>query len=217
MESSTASHGGAAIKPLRIGLTGGIGSGKSAVATRLAQHGAHIIDADIIAHALTAVNGNAIPALCAHFGPSILMPDGSLNRTAMRERIFAKGEEKRVLEAILHPLIRAAMWAEAAHPPAHCPYQVLVIPLLAEHPSWRESLDLIAVVDCANETQIRRVQKRNGLSRRQIESILASQATRETRLAIADIVIHNEGDQEALDDAVAELHSSLLQRAASRD
>ena len=183
------------MKPLIVGLTGGIGSGKSAAADRFAAHGAPVIDTDAIAHELTAPGGAAMPSIVAAFGPLMQAANGALDRAAMRAHVFAVPEERKRLEAILHPLIRAESDRRIALAAASnaCPYLILMVPLLVESSSYRERVDRVAVVDCATETQVARVMARSGLSRAEVERILAAQATREARLAAADDVIDNDG------------------------
>ena len=182
-----------------IGLTGGIGSGKSYVADRLAERDDTIVDTDAIAHEISASGGAAIPKLVQAFGPGILRADGAMDRDAMRALAFSDAAAKARLEQITHPLIReiallrgAAAQASGAHP-----YLVYVVPLLVEslagHQSWRALVDRILVVDCPVETQIARVIARNGLPRSQVEAIIARQASRDARLAAADDVIDNSG------------------------
>lgn len=200
--------------PFTVALTGGIGSGKSAVADRFAAQGAGIVDTDLIAHALTAPGGAAMPAISAAFGPGFMAGDGSLDRDRMRAHVFAEPAARRRLEAILHPMIRAE--AEARRAVLRTPYAMMVIPLLVESGDPRGRFDRIAVVDCTPETQVRRVMTRSGLSRAAVEGILAAQATRAQRLAVADDVIDNEGPLSALDDAVAALHGRYLSCARER-
>lgn len=190
-----------------VGLTGGIGSGKSAAAERFGALGAGIVDTDAVAHALTAPGGAAVPAIAAAFGPEVLTPEGALDRAAMRQRVFADPAERKRLEAILHPMIRdecerllEATFAGGA------PYALLVVPLLAESGSYRERVDRVLVVDCPEALQIERVMRRNGLSAVEAQAILAAQASRTQRLAIADDVIANTGDLAKLADDVAGLH-----------
>ncbi|RCS57540.1 dephospho-CoA kinase [Parvibium lacunae] len=197
--------------PLRIGMTGGIGSGKSAAAHYFAHLGATIIDSDQIAHQLTTSGGLAIPAIRQHFGTDYLTTNGSLDRQRMRERIFQDHVAKRTLEAILHPLIRAACWQQAQESAA-APYQIWVIPLLYEHPDWQENLDRILVIDCDEETQIHRVMQRSQLTREAVEQILRQQAKRIDRLSIANDVIVNIGDFAALQQQVDALHQLYLNR-----
>jgi dephospho-CoA kinase len=174
--------------PLRIGLTGGIGSGKSTVAGMLARRGARIIDTDAIAHRLTGANGAAMPALRLAFGDAIAAPDGALDREMMRTLVFADPDARRRLEALLHPLIGAEAQREAGA--ATSGVVVFDVPLLAESPRWRRRVARVLVVDCTHETQVERIVRR-------------SEAARAARRAIADAVIFNDGiDLEALDAAV---------------
>ena len=191
---------------LRIGLTGGIGSGKSAVADLLAAKGAAIVDADAVAHQLTAYGGRAMPALIEAFGAGICNAQGALDRAAMRERVFHDPQTRTRLESILHPLIGDAMRDAASH--AVGDYLVLVVPLLVEHlDRWRPQIDRICVVDCPEAMQIARVAARSGLTPETIAAILAAQATRTQRLAVADDVIDNGGDRQALMAQVSALHA----------
>lgn len=180
-----------AFKRFSVGLTGGIGSGKSAVAELLAQQGAAIIDTDQIAHALTAPGGAAMTPIAEQFGDSFLTPEGALNRAAMRERVFSDAGAKQQLEAILHPLIRQQTQIDAEQ--AIGPYLVFVVPLLVESGRWRQQVDRVLVVDCSPDTQVARVMARNGLQRAAVEAIIASQAPRAQRLAAADCVVCNDG------------------------
>lgn len=191
---------------LRIGLTGGIGSGKSLVASLLARRGAAVVDADHVAHVLTAAGGAAMPALIDAFGAGICDASGALDRAAMRQRVFSRPDERARLEAILHPRIRQALREQAAQ--AQGEYVVLVVPLLVEHlAQWRADLDRVCVVDCPRELQIARVRARSGLDEQTIAAILAAQASREQRLAVADDVIDNSGTQAALQTQVDALHA----------
>ncbi len=177
----------------RIGLTGGIGSGKSTVAALLAEHGAAVIDADAISRATTAPSGAALPAIAREFGPQLIGPDGALDRAAMRELVFRDDGARQRLEAIVHPLVSAETDRQAALALA-AGHSVLVfdVPLLVESGArWRERVDRVVVVDCEPETQIARVMARNQLPRQQVEQILAAQATRTQRLAAADAVVFN--------------------------
>lgn len=176
---------------VRLGLTGGIGSGKSTVAALLVESGAVLIDADAISRASTAAGGSAIEAVRAAFGDEFITADQAMDRDRMRARIFADPTARAQLERIIHPIVRAEIDQQLAALPRGV--AVLDLPLLAESSAWRERCDLIWVVDCAPETQIRRVMQRNGWPRSQVEAVLAAQASREQRLAIADCVIDNEG------------------------
>lgn len=175
----------------RLGVTGGIGSGKSTVARRLGELGAHVIDADAAARLVCAPGGRAMPALVAQFGPDCALPDGGLNRDWMRAQTFADPGVRRILETILHPLIGQAMADEAANSASTC--LVFDIPLLVESPRWRPQLDRVLVVDCDHATQVQRVQARNGWTVQQIERVIEQQADRQQRLAAADWVINNHG------------------------
>ncbi|GAA0780283.1 dephospho-CoA kinase [Castellaniella ginsengisoli] len=197
-----------------IGLTGGIGSGKSMVADWLAEWGAAVIDTDRIAHDLTAPGGAAIEAVRAAFGAQAITPEGALDRNWMRERVFADPDARRQLESVLHPLIDQAVRAQAER--AQGPYVVFVVPLLVESGRWRDRVDRICVVDCDPETQIRRVQARSGLTRDTIGRIMSAQASRADRLAAADDVIVNDEstDPGALRRRAFQQHQRWCARAA---
>lgn len=175
---------------VRVGLTGGIGSGKSTVAAMLAELGATVIDADAISRASTAAGGSAMGAIRAQFGPEFVTASGALDRDRMRARIFAEPAARAELEAIIHPLVRAEMAARCAAMQGGC--AVLDLPLLAESPAWQAQVDCVWVVDCTPETQVRRVMARNHWTREQVEAVLAAQATRAERLALAHVVIDND-------------------------
>jgi dephospho-CoA kinase len=177
-------------RPVRIGLTGGIGSGKSTVAHMLQQLGCQLVDADAISRASTAPGGAAMQSIAQAFGPALLTAEGALNRDAMRQLVFSNPDAKKQLESIIHPIVREQIEAACNTPTAPC--VVLDIPLLAESRSWQDRVDTIWVVDCSPQTQIQRVMQRNGWSREQVEQVLAAQATREQRLAIAHTVLHND-------------------------
>jgi dephospho-CoA kinase len=196
-----------------VGLTGGISSGKSAVADLFAAQGVRIIDADVIAHTLTAPQGAAMPAIRAAFGEAMITAEGALDRAAMRARVFAEPQERQRLEAILHPLIRAETDRQAAASLGLAPYVVLVIPLLVESGAYRGRVDRLVVVDCPEATQISRVMARNGLSAEEVERIMQTQATRAQRLAVADDLIDNGGGLAALAPQVLRLHRKYLELA----
>jgi len=200
------------VKPYVVGLTGGIGSGKSAAADRFAALGASLVDTDRIAHALTALDGAAIPAIRAAFGTQMIAADGSMDRGAMRALVFQRPEARRELEAILHPMIRSS--SDGACLAAPGPYVILAVPLLIESGSYHSRCDRICVVDCPEELQIERVRSRSGLDESQIRSIMASQASRAQRLAAADDVIDNGGPMTELDAQVQRLHLQYLAAAA---
>lgn len=189
---------------LIVGLTGGIGSGKSAAADRFAALGAAVIDTDAIAHELTGPGGAAMPAIAQAFGPDVVRVDGALDRAAMRTLVFADPSQRQRLEAILHPMIRRLSDERVqAALVGGAPYAVLVVPLLVESGTYRERVHRIVVVDCSEATQVRRVMSRNGMSESDVRRILAAQATRAERLAIADDVIDNESDLVHLERQVA--------------
>lgn len=174
-----------------IGLTGGIGSGKSQVAQWLDQWGAAVIDTDQIAHALTAAGGQAIAALRGAFGAAAIAANGSLDRAWMRAQAFADPAVRQRLEGIVHPLITQSAQQQAAQ--ASGTYLVYVVPLLVETGHWQARVDRVCVVDCDPDTQVRRVSARSGLTPEAIGRIMSTQASRETRLAAADDVIVNDG------------------------
>jgi dephospho-CoA kinase len=198
-------------KPLRIGLTGGIASGKSTVANMFAEFGVPVIDTDIIAREIVQPGQPALDEIRETFGTRFISADGTLDRPAMRAVVFADGTARHQLEAILHPRIRAAAMQQAAS--AGGDYQLIVVPLLVESP-LKSFVDRVLVVDCDEQTQIRRLLSRDAESEDQARRMIAAQASREVRLAIADDVINNDGDlQETRDQALA-LHRNYLRRAS---
>lgn len=180
-----------ALKPLRIGLTGGIGSGKSTVATMLAACGACLVDTDAIAHALTVPGGAALQALAHAFGPEIITANGAMDRDRMRALAFRDPTAKQRLESILHPLIgdEALRQADRAGPQP----VVFDVPLLSAGSPWRRRVDRLLVVDCREDTQVQRVMQRSGWSEEQVRRVIAQQTPRAARRAIADAVIYNDG------------------------
>jgi len=195
-----------------IGLTGGIGSGKTAVSDLLAKLGAGIVDTDLIAHQITAPHGAAIALIEKQFGSDFISADGALNRDKMRSLVFSKPEARKSLEAITHPLIRQETNKQALRISKEgAPYLVFVVPLLLESDSWNSLIDLLVVVDCPKETQIQRVMQRSNLPREELERILAAQASREERLKHADVVIENQGSLQDLEVEVQNLHQKILQ------
>jgi len=181
--------------PLRIGLTGGIGSGKSTVGQMLQERGAAVIDADAIARSVTAAQGLAIPAIAQSFGADFITPDGALDRERMRAHVFSRPEAKKTLETIIHPLVAQETQSQAEHAIANG-YRTLVfdVPLLVESGArWRAQVDRVLVVDCLEETQIQRVMARNGWKREAVQAVISAQASRAQKLAAADWVIHNDG------------------------
>jgi dephospho-CoA kinase len=200
--------------PFSIGLTGGIGSGKTTVANLFGELGAAIIDTDAIAHQLSAPGGAAIAAIRAQFGDAFINAEGAMDRARMRAHVFTDAEARKRLENILHPMIRNAT-AQAASV-ARGDYLIFVVPLLVESQKsqqWRRRTSRILVVDCSEELQIARVMQRNAMPRAQVEAIMAAQATRAQRLAAADDVIENNLDTAALLPQIAALHARYLSLA----
>lgn len=195
-----------------VGLTGGIGSGKSAAATLFEQLGATVVDTDAIAHALTAPGGAAIVPIRAAFGDEVIDARGALDRAAMRRKIFADASAKARLEGILHPMIRAE--ADRRSAAARSAYVVLVVPLLVESGGYRSRVQRVAVVDCPEEMQVARVMARSGLSAEEARAIMAAQVDRQARLAVADDVIDNGGELAALRPQVEALHRRYIEMAA---
>ncbi len=200
--------------PYRIGLTGGIGSGKSTVAALFSQHGVTVIDADQLSHELTAPGGAAIAAIRAAFGDEYIDSHGALDRARMREKVFSDAAAKKKLESILHPMIRDETERRVAR--AESPYVILMIPLLVETGEPRARCDRVLVVDCTEAIQIDRVMARSGLSRDQAEAIVAAQAPRSERLRAADDVIDNSGARESLRPQVEKLHARYVAAARER-
>lgn len=193
----------------RIGLTGGIGCGKSTVADMLAARGAAVIDADAISRSLTAPGGRAMAAIAQTFGPQMVDAQGAMDRQAMRNMVFQNPQAKQQLEAIIHPLV-SQITAEQVQAAAQSGHRVLVfdVPLLVESGErWRKQLDRVIVVDCDAETQRQRVMARSGLAAEEIDRIMALQASRSQRLACADTVILNQGL------SLAELETQVAQLA----
>lgn len=196
----------------RVGLTGGIGSGKSTVARAFESLGVDVIDADALAHRLTAPGGAAVPAIRAAFGDEVIDAAGALDRARMRRIAFADPQARKRLEAILHPMIRAE--TERLALTARSRYVILMIPLLVESGEPRARCDRVLVVDCPEEEQIRRVMARSGLARGEVEAVMASQVSRADRLAAADDVVDNAGAPEGIGPQVAALHRKYLGLAA---
>jgi len=178
------------------------------VANLFAERGASLVDTDLIAHAMTAPHGPAMPAIAASFGERFVAADGALDRAAMRELVFTDPTARHRLEAILHPMIRQEAERQAAA--ATGLYVIFVVPLLLESGAWRDRVARIVVIDCLESTQVARVMARNGLSEAQVRAIMANQASRAQRLAAADDVIDNDGGMDALLPQVAALHARLL-------
>lgn len=196
-----------------VGLTGGIGSGKSAAADEFARLGASVVDTDAISRSLTEPGGAALPHIKSVFGDAFVSPGGAMDRKAMRERVFADPAAKRALEALLHPMIRAE--AERRIAAASGPYVLYVVPLLIESGERRRPVDRVLVVDAPEELQVERARARSGLAEREVRAIMAQQAARSARLAAADDVIDNSGTREALERQVAALHARYVKMSAA--
>jgi dephospho-CoA kinase len=195
-------------RPLRIGLTGGIASGKSTVTQRFAELGVPVIDADVSSRRVVEPGQPGLAQIVARFGNAVLSSDGSLDRPALRELVFKDPSLRQALDAILHPLIRADMEREAMQ--AKGPYVVLAIPLLIEGGTARQRVDRVLVVDTDEALQMKRLQARDGSSEEQARAILAAQASRSARLAAADDVLPNLGSVADLRQAVDQLHAQYL-------
>jgi dephospho-CoA kinase len=179
---------------LRIGLTGGIGSGKSTIAGILVAHGAAVVDADAISRAVTAAGGAAVPEIAALFGGELITPEGAMHRERMRQLVFDDPSARRRLESIVHPWVSREtlhQYGQAVAGGSAC--VIFDVPLLVESGRWRQQLDQVLVVDCSEKTQIDRVMARNGWPREVVEKIMAGQASRAQRLSAADICLYNDG------------------------
>lgn len=198
----------------RVGLTGGIGSGKSTVASLFKECGVLVIDSDVISHQMTQSGGIAIAAIRSTFGDDYIDASGALDRALMRQLIFSDHAAKLQLEAILHPLIRAQIIVQVENASINStlasPYLLLVIPLLFETLSYRELVQRTLVVDCAETIQIARTMQRSGLDEQTVRTIMASQITRAERLRLADEIIQNDGNLDTLRQQVGQLHQHYL-------
>ena len=197
-----------------IGLTGGIGSGKSAAAELFGGFGATVVDTDAIAHELTRPGGAAIPEVRRLFGDGCIAPDGAMDRRKVRELVFSDPSAKARLEGLLHPMIRAESQRRIAAGAASAPYVVHVVPLLVESDDYRSRVQRVLVVDCTEAVQVERVMKRSGLAEAEVHRIIAAQAPRAARLAAADDVIDNSGPLAALEPQVRALHERYRPLAA---
>ena len=196
-------------RPLRIGLTGGIASGKSTVADLFAEHDVPIIDTDVIARQLVQLGMPALDEIRTAFGDAVFDSQGQLDRASMREVVFSDASRREQLESILHPRIRDEAIAQSGA--TNGPYQIIVVPLLVESP-MRDLMDRVLVVDCDEETQLNRLLARDAGNEDQARRILAAQASRADRLGIADDVISNDGDLETTRQQVDALHEKYLSR-----
>lgn len=197
----------------RIGLTGGIASGKSTVASLFAALGITIVDTDLLAREVVAPGSALLPRITGHFGAQVLQKDGSLDRAALRARVFANPAERQWLERLTHPAIREL--TDKRCESATSDYVIVAIPLLVET-AGAERFDRVLVVDCSPEIQLARLQARDGASRAEAERMLAAQASREQRLAVADDVVTNDGDLAALRAQVEKLHRRYLKMASAQ-
>lgn len=194
-----------------VGLTGGIGAGKSAVSERFARLGVPVVDTDVIARELTVSGGEALPAIREAFGNSVFSRADELDRAALRQQVFADPAARARLETILHPLIRRAAGQRLAALDA--PYALLVVPLLLETGAYADIVQRTLLVDCPESIRVERVMARSALTRAEVEAIVAAQVHDEARRAVADDKIDNTGGLDALDTAVAELHVRYLEWA----
>jgi len=195
-----------------IALTGGLGSGKSEAAKQFAKLGVPVVDTDVIAHALTANGAPALKQISELFGPQFLTNEGALDRAKLRAHVFAHPQERSKLEALLHPLIRAAalkQLAENEHQ-QHPDYQILVIPLLFENNQYQTSIHKILLIDCDEQLQIARAMARSFLTQAEAQAILDAQVSRTTRLKLADEVIENNGTLAELTESVEKMHQKLI-------
>ena len=200
-----------------VGLTGGVGSGKSTIAAMLSKRGAVLVDADAIAHELTSPGGSAIDTLREWFGTDAIAADGSLDRARMRDRVFSDSAARKQLESLLHPMIRQVMSERVAELFADGSlYAVFVIPLLIETGNWQSYVDRILLIDCSEATQLARVCSRTSLDESTARKIIASQATRQQRLAAADDVLLNEAPLNQIEPRVERLHRAYLRSANNR-
>ena len=202
-------------RKLVVGLTGGIGSGKSAAADEFERLGATVVDTDAIARELTEPGGAAMPHIKALFGDGFVAPSGAMDRKAMRERVFGDPAARQALEGLLHPMIRTE--AESRIARAAGPYVVYVVPLLIESREPRRRADRILVVDAPEEVQVSRVAARSGLSEAEVRNIMAAQASRAERRAAADDVIQNGGTLDALREQVRALHARYVKMSPSAE
>lgn len=198
-----------------VGLTGGVGSGKSTIGTMLSDRGAALVDADLIGHQLTSPGGAAIEALRERFGAEAITADGSLDRAHMRALVFSDTALRTQLESLLHPMIRAKMRERAAKLTVEgAPYVVFVVPLLVETGNWGGYIDRVLLIDCSEATQLARVCARTGIDEITARKIIDAQATRSQRLAVADDVLLNEAPLDQIGHKVERLHRTYLRFAA---
>lgn len=197
---------------LVVGLTGGIGSGKSTAAGLFIQHGVAITDTDLIAHTLTAPGQPALKTIAETIGPEYLTSEGTLDRSALRRRVFTDPVARKALESILHPLIRQAAIAELQQP-VEAPYRIIVVPLLFETEAYRDIVNRTLAVDCPEAMQIEHAMSRGMLTETEVLEVMSAQLPRMERLALADDVIVNDGDLEKLADQIAAIHNKYIRLA----
>lgn len=195
-----------------VGLTGGIGSGKSEAARLFAALGVPVVDTDAIAHEMTAAGQSALARIAAAFGEEAIAPDGSLNRAYMRRKVFSDSAAKRTLESILHPMIRAEVAARLSGN-ASASYQIVMVPLLFETDAYRSMIDRSLVIDCDERLQVSRAMARSRLTETEVRAIMDTQCFREQRLALADDIIDNSGSLENLEKQVREKHEKYIRLA----
>ncbi|WP_018152083.1 dephospho-CoA kinase [Leeia oryzae] len=212
----TSKHIAANTHKLLVGLTGGIGSGKSAASSYFEQLGVQVIDTDAIAHELTGPNGLAIPEILKTFGPAYITDDGRMDRAKMRQLVFSNPAERHQLERILHPMIQMTVFDRIQSGRGVFDYVVVVIPLLFENQHYADLLDLAIAVDCPEELQIDRVMQRSGLTADEVQRIMAAQTPRATRIAKADKVLLNQGSVPELHALIDQLHRELLDLARAK-
>jgi dephospho-CoA kinase len=195
-----------------VGLTGGIGSGKSEAARLFAALGVPVVDTDAIAHEMTAAGQPALARIAAAFGEEAIAPDGSLNRAYIRKKVFSDSAAKRTLESILHPMIRAEVAARLSGN-ASASYQIVMVPLLFETDAYRSMIDRSLVIDCDESLQVSRAMARSRLTETEVRAIMDTQCFREQRLALADDIIDNSGSLENLEKQVREKHEKYIRLA----
>ena len=205
------------VRGFRVGLTGGIGSGKSTVAALFAEFSVTVIDSDAISHSLTQSGGGAIETIRSAFGDSYLSASGALDRTRMRQLVFSDTAAKQRLEAILHPLIRAQMLAQAEAADDASPYSLLVIPLLFETANYLKLVQRTLVVDCAETIQVARAMQRSGLTEQEVRAIMVQQISRSERLRRSDDTLLNDAGLDTLRLQVAHLHQRYMALSAGSD
>ncbi|MGO8754626.1 MAG: dephospho-CoA kinase [Gallionellaceae bacterium] len=200
-----------------VGLTGGIGSGKSTVAILFKECGVTVVDSDDISHQLTRAGGEAIAAIRAEFGEEYIEDDGALDRSRMRRLVFSDPDARKHLEAVLHPMIRGKLLEQVRANSTSSPYMLLIIPLLFEANNYRDLVHRVVAVDCDEETQLARTMRRSGMIEQEVRAIMAGQIARAERLKLADDIIRNDSDMDSLRLQVSRLHRKYLDISAGSD